>query len=76
MGECKPDNCTGGAPCLDGNVSVKAKYKSPKNRTKFCKAKCPEGFTCTRVKGHKGEHEAQYDHEMTRISCARWYDEL
>ena len=76
MGECDPKNCRGGSPCLDGNVRVKAKHKSPKDWRKWCGAKCPAGFQCSRGKGHQGEHEAHYEHEGQDVACARWYDEL
>jgi len=67
MGECKPNkDCWKSPPCLDGNTEEKPKYIMDENH---CDAICPEGFFCTRVDKHEGEHEARTE---DGIAVARW----
>jgi len=72
MGECEVDDCKGGAPCLDGNVTLKSKFQEPDSDYR-CTAVCPKGFRCSRVRNHKGTHES---HMGETTTVARWYDEF
>lgn len=72
MGECNPERCKRQKtqPCIR-SASTEAKH-SEATWMNYCEAKCPEGFGCTRDKGHKGEHEA---HSAEGKAVARWPNE-